>query len=67
MIHAKPVVIMPKERRGIARLYGELLVIIWDGGLAQKPGTAADLEALPDEVHPGDLAGFSVVERGSPS
>lgn len=62
MKRAKPVQ-LEGGRKGLARLYGPNLVIVWDGGKATKEGTQDDLDALPDVVKPADLSGFEVTER----
>lgn len=62
MIRSKPVT-LEGGRKGLARLYGPDLVIVWDGGRATKPGAQTDLDALPDDLAPNDLAGFDVIER----
>jgi len=69
MMRAKPVTLLPKGRKAIARLYDDSLVILWDGGMAtKKPSTQADFDALPAELEPGALVGFDVVvdRNGAP-
>jgi hypothetical protein len=62
MIRAKPVTLLPKGRRAIARLYGSSIVILWDGGMATKaPADQADFDALPSDLEPADLEGFEVI------
>jgi hypothetical protein len=64
MKRCKPIS-LPAGRRGLARLYGPKLVIVWDGGIAEKNGAQADLEALPEVVDATYLnaQGFTVTER----
>lgn len=64
MIRSKPVSLVG-GRKGLARLYGPKLVIVWDGGKGEKNGTQTDLDALPDVVDPAYLnaQGFTVTER----
>jgi hypothetical protein len=52
-------------RRGLARLYGPKLIIVWDGGVAERTGTQADLDDLPAVVDAAYLnaQGFTVTER----